>query len=82
MFPPACDIPSRHIKKENTASFVLFPFSFSFGRKHLLFVCLPLGFDRELITSCDAVIQSVVQAQEASLPPKASMSTLLLHECF
>lgn len=49
---------SLHICEENI-SLVLFPFSFSLGRKLLDFVCLPLNFDSELITSCDVVIWSL-----------------------
>jgi len=59
MSPPASDIPYTLIMQENISSSVVFPFSFPFGRKLLLFVCLPLGFDSELITSCDAVIWSL-----------------------
>lgn len=55
----ASDTPYTHMIKENISSLVVFAFTFSFASKLLLFVCLPLGFDSELITSCDAVICSL-----------------------
>lgn len=59
MFPSVNDIPYTDMMKENISSLLLFPFSFFFGRKLLLFVWLLLGFDSELITSCDAVTCSL-----------------------
>lgn len=55
----ASDMLYTYMTKENISPLVLFPFTFSFISKLLLFVCLLLGFDSELITSCDAVICSL-----------------------
>lgn len=73
--PSVSAIPSSHMMKENTASLASLLLSSFFGRNNLLFVCLPLGFDK-LITSWNSVICSLWYTQMAKVPPRAFARSL------